>query len=67
MKPKLIINGAAGRMGKRILSLAIAAAELEIVAAVDSKDHPDIGKDVGVLAGTSPVNVKLTAAYPPRR
>lgn len=65
MKPKLIINGAAGRMGKRIVSLAIATAELEIVAAVDSKDHPDISKDVGVLAGTSPINVKLTAAYPP--
>ena len=42
---KLIVVGAAGRMGKRIVSLA---SQFDIIAAVESCDHPDIGKNAGV-------------------
>src|SRR4030042_4999809 len=64
MKPKLIVSGAAGRMGRRIISLAVEANEFDIVAAVEKKGHPDIGKDAGLVAGVSPLNVKLDSVYP---
>lgn len=65
MKSRLIIVGAAGRMGKNILSLAVQADDLEIIGAVERKDHPDIGKDAGLVAGTGPCEIHLSADYPP--
>jgi 4-hydroxy-tetrahydrodipicolinate reductase len=64
MKPKLIVCGAAGRMGKRIISLAVEAGEFDIIAAIESQDHPDIGKDAGIVAGTQPIDVELASTYP---
>jgi 4-hydroxy-tetrahydrodipicolinate reductase len=65
MKPKLIVVGAAGRMGRRILSLCIDAGRFDIIAAVDKKDHPEIGKDAGILAGAGALNIKLGSACLP--
>ncbi|OHB56089.1 MAG: 4-hydroxy-tetrahydrodipicolinate reductase [Planctomycetes bacterium RBG_13_44_8b] len=64
MKPKLIIVGAAGRMGRRILSLAVESGKFDIIAAVEKPNHPDIGKDAGTLAGTKPIKVELDSIYP---
>ena len=64
MKPKLVVCGAAGRMGKRIISLAIEADEFNIIAAIESQDHPDIGKNAGIVAGSGPIDVKLDSVYP---
>ena len=64
MKPNLIINGSAGRMGIRILTLALEEGYFEISACVDRPDHPDLGKDVGALAGKDHVGVMLTSTYP---
>jgi 4-hydroxy-tetrahydrodipicolinate reductase len=64
MRPKLIVVGAAGRMGKRILSLAVEAGQFDIVGAVERPDHADIGKDAGLVASAGPMNVKLDSAYP---
>ncbi|MHC4084857.1 MAG: 4-hydroxy-tetrahydrodipicolinate reductase [Planctomycetota bacterium] len=64
MKPKLIVCGAAGRMGKRIISLAIEADEFNIIAAIESQGHPDIGKDAGIVAGSGPIDVKIDSNYP---
>jgi len=64
MKPKLLIVGAAGRMGRRVLSLAIQASQFDIVAAVEKADHPDIGKDAGLVAAVGQINVKLDSVYP---
>ncbi len=65
MKIKLIITGAAGRMGKRILALTLDSGRFDIIAAIDRKDHPQKGEDAGTIAGTAPINVKLTDTYPP--
>ena len=51
-------------MGKRILALAVQDKLFDVVAAVDYEQHPDIGKDAGVLAGTDPIDVKLSADFP---
>jgi 4-hydroxy-tetrahydrodipicolinate reductase len=66
MNPKLIINGAAGRMGRLILTTAIDAQRFDIIAAIDKKDHPYIGKDIGLLAGKGPLNINLSSQYPPQ-
>ena len=64
MSQKLIVVGAAGRMGKRIIALSVENAEFDIIAAIERKDHPDIGKDAGTSAGTQPVGVKIGSDYP---
>jgi 4-hydroxy-tetrahydrodipicolinate reductase len=64
MRPKLIIVGAAGKMGRRIISLGIDAGGFDIIAAVEAKGHPDIGKDAGLVASVGPINVKLDSTYP---
>jgi len=64
MIPKLIINGAAGRMGRRIVALAVEGAYFDIVGAVEKAGHPDIGKDAGVLAGIGALGVKIASDYP---
>ncbi|HUW19784.1 MAG TPA: 4-hydroxy-tetrahydrodipicolinate reductase [Sedimentisphaerales bacterium] len=64
MKPRLLIVGAAGRMGKHVLSLAGEAGRFEIVGAIERQGHPDIGRDAGLVAGAAPLNVKLESIYP---
>ena len=64
MKPALVINGAAGRMGKRIVSLAYETKQFDIVGAIEYAEHPDLGKDTGILAGMEPINVELSAELP---
>ena len=64
MKTKLVVVGAAGRMGKRILALATESSQFDIVAAIERLDHPDIDKDAGLVAAAGPLNVKLTGVYP---
>jgi len=60
---RLIVNGAGGRMGRRIIALATEDKEIAIAAAFERPDHPDIGKDAGALSGVNAVGVALT----PRR
>lgn len=64
MKPALIISGAAGRMGKRIVALAYETKQFDIVGAVEYPEHPDLGKDAGPPAGLEPINVELSSEIP---
>ena len=63
MKTKLVVVGAAGRMGRRIVALAVESGEFDIVGAVERQGHPDIGKDAGLLAGSGNIEIKLTDAF----
>jgi 4-hydroxy-tetrahydrodipicolinate reductase len=65
MKPKLIIVGSAGRMGKRIIALAAEQQKFDIIAAVEKNGHPDIGKDAGLLAGVAPLDLKISPDFAP--
>jgi 4-hydroxy-tetrahydrodipicolinate reductase len=60
MSIKLVVIGAAGRMGKRILSLAAESGQFDIVAAVERPGHPDIGKNLGLATDSGPADVLLT-------
>ena len=64
MEIKLIVVGAGGRMGRRILSLAAESEQFRIVAAVERPGHPDIGKDAGIAAASGPIGVVLADTYP---
>ncbi|MEM9416206.1 MAG: 4-hydroxy-tetrahydrodipicolinate reductase [Planctomycetota bacterium] len=57
----LIIHGAAGRMGRRLVALAAADHALRLAAAIDHAGHADLGTDAGTLAGAGELGVPLTA------
>jgi 4-hydroxy-tetrahydrodipicolinate reductase len=67
MSIRIAINGAAGRMGQRLVALASAQADLKLVAALEHAAHPGLGSDVGAIAGIGPVGVPLasTLSEPP--
>jgi 4-hydroxy-tetrahydrodipicolinate reductase len=64
MNTRIGINGACGRMGRRIVELACEDADLQIVAALESAHHPDLGRDIGEIAGIGRISVSLSATLP---
>ncbi len=48
---RLAMNGALGRMGRRILSLAAQSDKFKIAGAYEYAGHPDQGKNLGQLLG----------------
>lgn len=56
---KLAIHGAAGRMGQRVTALAVKDPRFQVVAALESADHPLLGKDAGLIAGVGEIGVPL--------
>ena len=56
---KLAIHGAAGRMGQRVTALAAKDSRFDIVAALESANHPLLGKDAGLVAGIGELGVPL--------
>ncbi|TWT52049.1 4-hydroxy-tetrahydrodipicolinate reductase [Thalassoglobus neptunius] len=62
----IAINGAAGRMGQRLIVLSHEDPELNLVAAIDAPGSPSIGKDVGQIAGIGDIGVVVTSALPDR-
>lgn len=60
-KLRLAINGAAGRMGQRLVALGHADEGLEIAAALEYAECPALGADAGVTAGIGELGVPLTS------
>ena len=58
MRPKLIIVGAAGRMGRRISALAAESKKFDIIGAIEDKSCPLIGKDL------EQTGVKISSEFP---
>ena len=61
---RIAIHGAAGRMGRRVVALAVESGRFDIIAAVDKADHPEAGKDAGLLAGVGVLNVPIGDVWP---
>ena len=59
---RLAVSGAAGRMGQRVIALAINEPDIQIVAAIEAPNHPRLGEDAGTIAGLSPLSVPLKSA-----
>ncbi|HEX3600542.1 MAG TPA: 4-hydroxy-tetrahydrodipicolinate reductase [Lacipirellulaceae bacterium] len=56
---KLAIHGAAGRMGQRVTALAAKDSRFQVVAALESANHPLLGNDAGLIAGVGKIGVPL--------
>jgi len=57
----LVVAGAAGRMGTRIVALARETPGVQVVAAVEAAGHPRLGADAGELAGVGASGVLLAS------
>src|SRR5262245_27048575 len=64
MKTVIAINGAAGRMGQRLIHLAREDADLALGAALESPGHPLLGRDAGEVCGLGPLGVALRPELP---
>lgn len=60
---KIAVAGACGQMGTRLVQIIADTKDLRLAAAVERPDHPDLGKDVGELAGKGKLGVPVTGAY----
>ena len=58
---KLGVNGAAGRMGQRVVALASADKALKVAAAYEWSGSPKLGYDAGELAGVGKLHVPVAA------
>lgn len=58
---KLAIHGATGRMGRAVVRLAHQASDIELVGAVCADGDPDLGRDIGDLAGVGTLGVAVAA------
>ncbi len=56
---KIVVTGAAGRMGGRIINLATEAPELQVAGAVEMAGHPKMGQDAGYVAGCGDLGVMI--------
>ena len=59
--PRLVVHGAAGRMGQRVI--ACAAGDWTLVAAIERPGHPRAGADAGTLAGIPASGVTVADSW----
>jgi 4-hydroxy-tetrahydrodipicolinate reductase len=56
---RLIVHGAAGRMGHRVVALASQDPQIELVATLERDGHPQLGQDAGRLCGIDAIGIPL--------
>ena len=61
MATTIAINGAAGRMGRRLVALGAEDADLKVTAALEAPGHALTGQDAGTVCGASPLGVTIGA------
>lgn len=57
---KVVVAGAGGRMGGRLVGLICESAVLQLVGAIERTGHPTIGEDAGEVAGCGRLEVPVT-------
>ena len=61
---RLVVHGAAGRMGQRIVACAATdTVPWRLVAAIERTGHPKLGADAGALAGIGEAGVAISDAW----
>lgn len=63
MTVPMIVCGAAGRMGRALVSLIAANPNAHLHAAIEAAGHAAIGADAGTLAGAGALGVAVTHEY----
>src|SRR5437016_10339780 len=56
---ELVVAGAAGRMGTRIVACLVGNPDLRLVGALEAPAHPTLGRDAGELAGVGRLGVAV--------
>jgi 4-hydroxy-tetrahydrodipicolinate reductase len=59
--PEVVVAGAAGRMGSRLVALLAEPGDLRLVGALEAPGHPALGRDAGEVAGVGRLGVGLGA------
>lgn len=59
---KVLVAGAAGRMGKRIIAMVAENPSTELVGAYERPDHDAVGQDAGAVAGIGDMGVKIAGS-----
>lgn len=61
---RLVVHGAAGRMGQRIIACAATdTTPWQLAAAIERSGHPKLGTDAGTLAGIGETGVAISEAW----
>src|SRR5258706_4527433 len=63
MTTNVIVCGAAGRMGKQLVSLVHENVAARLVGAVEASGHTAIGKDAGEVDGIGTIDIPISADY----
>ena len=61
---KVIVCGAAGRMGQRISYMVSQNPDLQLVGGFEQADNPDVGRDIGEVAGFGNIGVAIAPDLP---
>ncbi len=56
---RLVVVGAAGRMGQMLIKEIAAASGVVLAAALERQGSPALGQDAGIVAGVGPLNVAI--------
>lgn len=65
MEPlKIAVHGACGRMGQRVVAGVHRDPELELVAALESSQHPKAGTDIGLVCGLGELGIAVSDKLP---
>jgi 4-hydroxy-tetrahydrodipicolinate reductase len=56
---RVLVTGATGKMGRRVIDLVHTDPELELVGAITHRTHAALGRDAGEVAGIGPIGVVL--------
>jgi 4-hydroxy-tetrahydrodipicolinate reductase len=59
---RVVVCGAAGRMGGSVLHAVRATEGMELVGATERSDAPQVGRDAGTVAGMSPAGVTISGS-----
>jgi len=62
---KIVVCGAAGRMGRLLVQLVLEEPSAQLVGAVEVPGHPLLGRDAGEVAGLAPAGVPIVDTYAP--
>ena len=57
---RIVVAGAAGRMGRTLVRLITETPGCVVSGALEAKGHADLGKDAGSLAGLAPLGIALS-------
>ncbi len=58
---KLVVVGAAGRMGRTLIRIISETQGAVLAGAIEREDSPHLGKDAGELAGTGPNGIAISS------